>query len=247
MSLKIGENLTKNYSINFDLPKRSKKVIHFIIIHYTGMRRESDAIKRLCDSKSRVSAHYFVKNNGDVLNLVPDLYQAWHAGKSEWGNFKLINKYSIGIEISNPGHKNGYKNFTKKQIKAVKIILKLLIKKYNISYKNVLGHSDISPNRKLDPGEKFPWYELSKKKMCLWHSLNNKKIRKFRDKKISLNEKKIFIQNLYKIGYCKIFGLKDQNNIKKLTIAFQRRFRQEKINGKIDMECLLISKNLLKS
>ena len=80
MSSKIGLNLTRYYSINFDLPKRSKRSIKFIIIHYTGMKKESDAIKKLCDPKSKVSSHYFIKNNGEVLNLVPNLYTAWHAG-----------------------------------------------------------------------------------------------------------------------------------------------------------------------
>ena len=86
MSLKIGLNLSRYYSINFDVPKRSKKSIKFIIIHYTGMKKESDAIKRLCDPKSKVSSHYFIRNNGKVLNLVPDLYNAWHAGNSYWNN-----------------------------------------------------------------------------------------------------------------------------------------------------------------
>ena len=116
MSLKLALNLTRKYSINFDLPKRGKKNIIFIIIHYTGMKKESDAIKRLCDSKSKVSSHYFIKENGNVLNLVPDLYTAWHAGKSEWKKFKSLNKYSIGIELSNPGHEFGYKKFSSKQI-----------------------------------------------------------------------------------------------------------------------------------
>ena len=102
MSSKIGLNLTEYYSINFDLPKRNKKIIKFIIIHYTGMRNENKAIQRLCDSNSKVSSHYFIKNNGDVLNLVPDLYTAWHAGNSYWKQYKSLNKYSIGIEINNP-------------------------------------------------------------------------------------------------------------------------------------------------
>ena len=87
MSLKIGINLTRFFSINFDIPKRRKKSIRFIIIHYTGMKKESKAIEKLRDPKSKVSCHYFIKNNGEILNLVPDLYTAWHAGKSKWKNF----------------------------------------------------------------------------------------------------------------------------------------------------------------
>ena len=144
MSLKLALNLTKYYSINFDLPKRSKKKIIFIIIHYTGMKKENEAIKRLRDNKSKVSSHYFIKKNGSVLNLVPDLYTAWHAGKSNWKKFKSINKYSIGIEISNPGHNHGYKNFSSKQIFSLIKLLKYLSKKYDIKKANILGHSDIA-------------------------------------------------------------------------------------------------------
>ena len=104
---------TTTYSPNFSLPKRSKNQIKFIILHYTGMRKESSAIKKLCNLNSKVSAHYFIKNNGQILNLVPDLYKAWHAGNSQWKTFKSINKYSIGIEINNPGHNYGYKKFKK--------------------------------------------------------------------------------------------------------------------------------------
>ena len=88
--------IIKNYSLNFSIPKRSKKKIKFIILHYTGMKNESSAIKRLCDESSKVSSHYFIKNNGEMLNLVPDSYSAWHAGESHWKSFKSLNKYSIG-------------------------------------------------------------------------------------------------------------------------------------------------------
>ena len=100
MSLKIGLKLTKKYSFNFSVPKRTKNNIKFIILHYTGMRNELSAINRLCNPKSKVSAHYFIKKNGQVINLVPDLYEAWHAGKSNWKKLKLLNKNSIGIELT---------------------------------------------------------------------------------------------------------------------------------------------------
>ena len=157
MHHKFGLKLTSSYSNNFSTPKRSKSRIKFIIIHYTGMKKESASIRRLKDPKSKVSSHYYIKKNGDLLNLVPDLYEAWHAGKSNWKNFRLLNKNSIGIEITNPGHENGYRNFSNKQILSLKKLLKYLMKKYKIGYKFILGHSDISPDRKKDPGEKFPW------------------------------------------------------------------------------------------
>ena len=239
--------ITTNYSPNFNLSKRTKKTIKFIIIHYTGMRLESSAIKKLCDFNSKVSAHYFIKKNGNILNLVPDLYEAWHAGKSSWKNFKSINKYSVGIEIQNSGHYYSYEKFSIKQINSLKKLLKKLIKIYKINRKNILGHSDISPNRKKDPGEKFPWKNLSKNKLAYWHSLKESKLVKSRLGKVDLNEKEEFIKNLYKIGYNKIKSIKSVNENKILTKAFQRRFRQTLINGKIDKECLIISKNLLKS
>ena len=129
MSSKTGLKLTKKYSLNFSLPKRSKNKIKFIILHYTGMKNELSAINKLCNPESKVSAHYYIKKNGEILNLVPDLYEAWHAGKSNWKKFKSLNKFSIGIEISNPGHDHGYKKFTPKQILSLIKLLKYLKKK----------------------------------------------------------------------------------------------------------------------
>ena len=230
-----------NYSPNFDLNRRKSKQIKFLIFHYTGMSKESDAIKRLTKIQSKVSSHYLIKKNGDIVVMVPDLYVAWHAGKSFWKNFTSLNKDSIGIEISNPGHEHVYKNFSKKQIQSILYLSKLLIKKYKIKSSNVLGHSDIAPFRKKDPGEKFPWKHLAKLGVGKWHSLSNKILKKNRMKKINVNEEKNFFKFLFKIGYSK-----KVLNKKTLVNAFQRRFRQELINGKIDQECLLISENLAK-
>jgi len=239
--------INNNHSPNFNLPKRSKKKIQFIIIHYTGMRKEYSAIKKLCNFNSNVSAHYFIKRDGEILNLIPDLYEAWHAGKSNWKSFKSLNKNSIGIEIQNQGHEHGYENFSLKQINSVRKLLKKLSKLYKINKNNILGHSDIAPERKKDPGEKFPWKELAKFKLVKWHSLNEKKIEKTRCLELNEIEKKQFLKNLYKIGYVQIKVHNKSLNNKILVSAFQRRFRQNLINGKIDQECLLISKNLLKS
>ena len=245
MSSKFGLKLTRNYSLNFDVHSRNKKQIKFIIIHYTGMRKQSEAIKKLCNSKSKVSSHYFIKNNGDVLNLVPDLYIAWHAGESLWKKYKSLNKYSIGIEINNPGHANKYNKFNSKQIKSLIKLLRILIKKYRIKKQNILGHSDISPNRKIDPGEKFPWKILASQNLCLWHKLKENKVKKFRNQKISFFEQKKFIKNLNLIGYSNGLKKKSKAYNAKLIMAFQRKFRQGLINGKIDLECFLISKSLI--
>lgn len=211
------------------------------------MKIESSAIKKLCDAKSKVSSHYFIKNSGKILNLVPEAYTAWHAGISCWKGIKFLNKNSIGIEINNPGHLNGYNHFYKKQIVSLIILLKYLIRKYKVKKENILGHSDISPTRKKDPGEKFPWKKLAKKNLCIWHNLNEKKIKNFRRFKISNSEENSFFKNLHKIGYRKIKKLSLKNNNKYLVEAFQRRFRQDLINGKIDKECIFIAKSLTKS
>ena len=228
-----------NYSPNFNPKKRTSKQIKFIIFHYTGMKSESDALKRLTDIQSEVSCHYLIKNNGEIVKMVPDLYIAWHAGKSSWKNYKSLNQNSIGIEITNPGHEHGYKKFTKKQITSLLKLSKFLIKKYKISPKNILGHSDIAVLRKKDPGEKFPWEYLSKNKIGIWHTLNKQDLIKNRKLKISKIEENIFFNNLFKIGYSKKYPKDISKNkyLRELTKTFQRRFRQELVDGKIDQEC----------
>ena len=239
-----------NYSPNFDPNKRKSKQIKFLIFHYTGMKKESEAINRLTDIKSKVSSHYFIRDNGEIITIVPELYIAWHAGVSFWKNFSSLNKSSIGIEINNPGHDFKYKKFSKKQINSILLLTKSLIKKYKIKSENILGHSDIAPNRKKDPGEKFPWEFLSKNKIGFWHNLNKKKIIEYRTLKINDLEKKIFYRNILKIGYSeknfKNSKFKRVQYKKILIKAFQRRFRQDLINGIADQECLIISKNLVK-
>ena len=239
---------TLNYSPNFNPKKRIFKQIKFIIFHYTGMRKESEAINRLTNIQSEVSCHYLIKNNGEIITMVPDLYIAWHAGKSFWRKYKSLNQNSIGIEITNPGHEFNYKKFSKKQISSLLKLSKFLIKKYKINPKNILGHSDVAPDRKKDPGEKFPWKYLSQKKIGLWHTEKKQELIKNRKVKISKVDKKLFFKNLFKIGYSKKIqqNVNNTNYFNNITKTFQRRFRQELVNGKIDRECLLISANILK-
>ena len=174
-----------NYSPNFDLKRRKISEIKFIVFHYTGMKSEKKAIDKLLDQNSKVSCHYLIKNNGDIIKMVPETYQAWHAGISSWKKFKSLNKNSIGIEITNPGHEFKYKEFSKKQISSLIKLTKYLIKKFKINSKSILGHSDIAPDRKLDPGEKFPWAFLSKNKIGIWYDLNQNKVKKERGSNIS--------------------------------------------------------------
>ena len=239
---------TLNYSPSFNTTKRRRKKIKFIIFHYTGMKDESAAINKLTNIKFEVSSHYLIKKSGEIITMVPDLYIAWHAGKSSWGSFKSLNKDSIGIEITNSGHEFNYNKFSKKQIISLLKLSKFLIKKYKINPKNILGHSDVAPERKKDPGEKFPWEYLSKNKIGLWHTLKKKELIKNRILKTSKKEKEFFLHNIFKIGYSKKFpkNVSKNRHSNYTTKAFQRRYRQDLVDGKIDQECLLISQNLVK-
>ena len=239
-----------NYSPNFNPEKRKANQIKFLIFHYTGMRTEKAAIKRLTDIKSEVSSHYLINQKGEIITLVPNLYIAWHAGKSRWKNYESLNKNSIGIEITNPGHSFMYKKFSKQQILSLIKLTKFLISKYKINKNNILGHSDIAPDRKKDPGEKFPWQYLSKNKISYWHNVDQRILIKNRMLNIDNVHKILFCKNINKIGYLKKIpkNLKDKKNyfLIKIIKAFQRRFRPEIVNGKIDRECLIISQNLVK-
>ena len=236
------EKMTINYSPNFDLKKRHKNKIKYLIFHYTGMKNDKLAIKKLTSFNSNVSCHYYITSSGKLIQMVPDLYTAWHAGKSKWKNKNSLNYNSIGIEISNPGHKHGYREFSKKQIKTLIKISNYLIKKYKINKQNILGHSDVAPLRKMDPGEKFPWKFLYKNKIGIWHNINSRKIKTFRGKILESNLIK-FINNLKKIGYRIEYS--KSNQLKKLIKIFQMRFRPELVDGKLDLECYMIAKSLV--
>ena len=205
------------------------------------MKNDKLALKKLTSFNSNVSCHYYITTSGNLIKMVPDLYVAWHAGKSSWREEKSLNHSSIGIEISNPGHMYGYKKFNDNQIRSLIRISKLLIKKYNIDKKNILGHSDISPLRKLDPGEKFPWKYLFKKKIGVWHSINSIKLKIFRHKFLNLDKKKFFYY-LKKIGYC--VERKNFEQSRKIIKIFQMRYRPELVDGKLDLECFEIAKSL---
>ena len=232
------------YSPNFDQRKRSSKSIKLLVIHYTGMQSERESLMRLSNPKYKVSSHFVINQNGKIYRLVQDDQTAWHAGKSCWGKYKNLNKNSIGIELVNKGHEFDYTNFKKKQLSSLIKICKILIKKYKIKKRNIVGHSDISPLRKIDPGEKFPWKELADKKIGIWHNCKAKDLIKFRQVRISNKFKSEFINNLKKIGYC--FNNKKKKSFSKTVEAFQRHYRKELINCIIDKECLIIAINILK-
>ena len=237
--------IINSYSPNFDTKKRSLNSIKLIVIHYTGMQSARESMKRLSDNKSKVSSHFIIHRNGKIFRLVQDSQIAWHAGKSSWRKFRNLNKNSIGIELVNKGHEFGYENFKKKQLMILIRIVKTLIKKYKIKKINVVGHSDIAPLRKLDPGERFPWKILAKKGIGVWHGYKTNLLKKIRGNKVFTKKNKIkFIKHLKNIGYC--FPNKKKLVFFKIVKAFQRHYRTELIDGKLDKECLIIAENLSK-
>ena len=234
--------IEKKYSKNFSKKLRKSKDIRLVVLHYTGMQSRIVAIKRLLSLRHKVSCHYLIDRKGQVLRMVDENKVAWHAGKSKWKNFNNLNRNSIGIELVNKGHDFGYEKFTNIQINTlIKLCLRLK-KKYKINNSNIIGHSDIAPLRKLDPGENFPWKKLKNNNLGIWYKNSKIKFPKFDDKNIE----KLFFKNLFKIGY-RYFD-KDRRTKKDIFItkAFQRRFLQNNVTGIIDKKTYIISHFLAK-
>ena len=229
--------INKYRSPNFDKRKKGAKV-QYIIIHYTAMRSDIDAINYLCDKKNKVSTHLLISKKGKIFNLVIFKNRAWHAGKSYWKGETDINSNSIGIEIDNSGKLIDFENYNNFQILSLIKLLKFIKKKYNISFHNILGHSDIAPYRKIDPGEKFPWLKLSN--LNISYFPNNKRQLKnnqiddfFKNKKlISIKKKVLFMLN--QIGYDINQSKKSNKNYVLLIKAYQSHYRAALVNGKID-------------
>ena len=230
-------NISHRYkSLNFDL---RKKKISFLIFHYTETKNLAKAIKLLTDKQRRVSCHYIIDTNGAIYNLVDEKKRAWHAGESMWKRSKDINSRSIGIEIVYPGEVLG-KKYKKKQIESLIKLSLSLKKKYKIFNQNILGHSDIAPDRKIDPGIYFPWEGLSKNSIGLWakNRLDNSKL----DKE-SLN---FFLKNLKKIGY-PYLKLNNTPNLNTLVIeSFHRHHLPKMVKSKPNHTSLNKTIDLLK-
>ena len=201
------------------------------------MQSEIESIKRLKNPSSKVSCHYLINRKGKIIQMVKDRHIAWHAGKSKWKNFINLNSSSIGIELINQGHDFGYQKYSVKQIKSLINLCKILKKKYSIKTENFLGHSDIAPLRKIDPGEKFPWKKLSNYKLGNWYK-NNKNFQS-KENKISRHE---FFKNLYKLGYryFNIFRESKKNEIK-IIKSFQLHYLPNHVTGKLDQKTYKIS------
>jgi len=200
------------------------------VLHYTEMEREA-ALRRLTDPDAKVSAHYFISEDGEVVRLVDEDKRAWHAGVSYWRGHRDVNSASIGIELDNPGHANGYREFPDAQIEALLPLLADIVRRHDIPRANVVGHSDVAPERKTDPGELFPWARLARCHLCLP-----------RPEKLDLGDPfpndSSFYLALERFGY-------DVSAGRKAVEAFQRRWRPERIDGEIDGEVRAILFQLL--
>jgi N-acetylmuramoyl-L-alanine amidase len=229
-------NIIFHFSPNFSKKKRKIKDIKFVILHYTGMQSEIESINRLKNPRFKVSCHYLINRKGKIIQMVKDRNIAWHAGKSKWKNFKNLNQCSIGIELVNRGHKFGYQEYSKNQINSLLKLCKDLKKKYSIKKENFLGHSDIAPLRKIDPGEKFPWKKLSKYNFGRWYK-ETKQIKNSIKKKTENN----FYNNLKKIGYRYFSNSKKSSKNKKIIKSFQQHYLPNNVTGKIDKKTYIIS------
>ena len=228
--------ITTYKSPNYNLRKKNSN-IKFIIIHYTAMYSLKETLKHLCDEKSKVSSHYLISKKGSIYVLVDNNKRAWHAGYSFWKGIKDINSNSIGIELENSGHYLDFEKYNSSQINSLIKLIKYIKLKYNISKKNILGHSDVSPWRKLDPGEKFPWKILEKNKLVYLPKIKKVNIDQ-KNKSINLTN---FKKNLKIIGY-KI-GINEKKDIifKNVTKAFQMHFQQNFVTGLPNQETFLLA------
>ncbi len=204
--------------------------ITMIVLHYTGMQDAESAIARLRDPEAKVSSHYVVAEDGTVLRLVDEANRAWHAGKSHWRDVDDVNSASVGLEIVNPGHEFGYRPFPDEQIASVVQLVMQIKDRHEITRGNIVGHSDIAPTRKRDPGELFPWGKLARLRLALPRPTKN-----LMDPFWSQAG---FLLALERFGY-------DVSEPMAAIMAFQRRFRPELIDGEIDAECRMILLALL--
>jgi N-acetylmuramoyl-L-alanine amidase len=207
--------------------------IDMLVLHYTGMKTAGEAIERLCDPAARVSAHYVIEENGAIWRLVPESLQAFHAGRSCWTGGSDLNDVSIGIEIVNPGHEWGYRPFPEGQMTAVERLCHDLVSRHLIPPHRVVGHSDIAPDRKADPGELFDWPRLARAGVGIWPEpatgLANR-----RGRGIGVVERAGALADLAAIGYCVTASAETA-----VVVAFQRRFRPERWDGRLDAETAL--------
>jgi N-acetylmuramoyl-L-alanine amidase len=217
IGLRVKERPSPNHG-----PRHEPAWIDMLVLHYTGMTTSAAALKRLCDPDARVSAHYVVEEDGAVSRLVPESRRAFHAGISCWEGESDLNAVSLGIEIVNPGHEWGYRRFPEAQMVAVEHLCRELVVRYSIPPHRVVGHSDIAPERKSDPGELFDWARLARAGIGIWPPANPP------DRGLVIDPARS-LDDLASIGYCLNAG-----SLRPPLAAFQRRFRQRCCDGLLD-------------
>lgn len=221
--------------------------VDILILHYTGMPDDDQALSWLQNPKSQVSCHYFVHQDGRILQLVSEAARAWHAGLSSWHGLKDINSQSIGIEIANPGHNHGYRAFPQEQIDAVKRLSAEIVDRHKISPQRVLAHSDIAPERKEDPGELFPWAEFAAAGVGHYvppASIGDGRFFQSGDQ----GEPVAALQAMFELyGYgCPQSGVFCETTCAVVT-AFQRHFRPERVDGVADQSTIVTLHQLLQA
>jgi len=205
--------------------------VRFVVLHYTGMATAEAALARLCDPAAAVSAHYLIDEAGACVALVPEDRRAWHAGVAYWRGVRDVNSASIGVELVNPGHDFGYRAFPAAQIDALKTLLRGIVARYGLTPGDVIGHSDVAPGRKLDPGELFPWAELARDGFGVWPELRGTK---------GLLAREAALRLLSSIGYAvplaPELGADILSAPADCIAAFQRHYRPARIDGVLDLE-----------
>lgn len=205
-------------SPNFD-DRPVDQPIDMLIIHYTGMQSAKAALDRLTDPAAEVSAHYLIDEDGAIYRLVDESKRAWHAGVSHWRGKSSVNARSVGIELVNPGHEFGYRPFTEAQMQALESLARDVVARHPIPRGNIVGHCDVAPTRKSDPGELFDWRRLALAGIGIWPT--NKIVEPVTESDVA--------SALARIGY-------DTTDLHAAIVAFQRRFAPHRLDGVPDLE-----------
>ena len=216
-----------------------------IVLHYTGMLTATAALEHLRTATSQVSTHYFVFEDGRVVQMVPESKRAWHAGAAIWAGETDVNSCSIGIEIANPGHDYGYPDFPKRQIAAVTALCRGILTRNAVSPERVLGHSDVAPARKRDPGEKFPWRTLHESGVGNWvkpTAIADGELLALGDRGDAVSAMQ---QSLSEYGYGVAINGNYDSATHEAVAAFQRHFRPERVDGVCDLSTRSTLKDLL--
>lgn len=231
----LKENFIAYPSPNHDLRKGGQNTIDTLVIHYTGMISAQKALERMVSPSAKVSAHWCIDEDGTIYKIVPENLRAWHAGISWWRGRRDLNDVSIGIEIVNPGHEFGYRPFTPPQMNSLVNLCQEILKRNPIHPLNVVAHSDIAPDRKKDPGELFDWSRLARKGIGIWPN-SIKKSPWHRPLKLNdhNSEVKLWQSKLAELGYGLVQDGIYGENTELVVMAFQRHYRQARIDGVLD-------------